>query len=318
MDFSRTALESARALVAATLPPTPQYSWPLLRQRLGCTVWVKHENHTPVGAFKVRGGLVWFAEERPRRGVISATRGNHGQSVGFAARRHGVPATIVVPVGSSVEKNQAMRALGVTVIEHGSDFQEAREHATALAERDNLELVPSFHPHLVRGVASGWIEMFESFARGDEPELLFVPIGLGSGFCAAAAARRYTGARTRLVGVVSAHAPAYRDSYRAGRVVTAPATTELADGLACRIPEVEALEVLQREADDVVAVTDDEVAEAMRLLFAATHNVAEGAGAAALAAVIQQRDQLQGRTVAVSLSGGNVDTAVFARVLATP
>ncbi len=308
------------ATVHAVMPPTPQYAWPLLRERLGTTVWVKHENHTPAGAFKVRGGLTYFEtllrEQPALAGVISATRGNHGQSVGLAARRCGLPATIVVPAGNSTEKNAAMRALGVTLVEHGEDFQAAREYAIGLAAERGLHMVPSFHTELIRGVMTGWIEFFESFPRGDEPRVVFVPIGQGSGFCAAAAARTYTGARSKLVGVVSAHATTYLDSFRLRTVVEAPVTTRLADCMACRIADPQALEIILAEADDVVAVTDDEVAQAMRVLFADTHNVAEGAGAAALAAVIQQQERWQGRPVGVVLSGGNVDSAVFARVLA--
>jgi threonine dehydratase len=319
MMFSREHVEAARATVYAAMPPTPQYAWPLLAQRLGMTVWVKHENHTPAGAFKVRGGLTYFEalarSGAGRAGVISATRGNHGQSVGFAARRHGLAATIVVPHGNSVEKNAAMRALGVTLVEHGEDFQAAREHAIELAARHGLHMVPSFHRDLILGVMSYWVEFFESFPRGQEPEVVFVPIGLGSGFCAAAAARAHTGARSRLVGVVSAHATAYLDSFRARQPVEAPVTTALADGMACRVADAEALEVILREADEVLAVTDDEVAQAMRALFADTHNVAEGAGAAALAAAMQQRARWRGRSVGVSLSGGNVDTQTFREVL---
>jgi threonine dehydratase len=238
MRFSPEEVAAARATVAAHQPPTPQYAWPLLRERTGMTVWVKHENHTALGAFKMRGGLTYFADlvrQGTVRGIIAATRGNHGQSVGFAARLHGLPATIVVPHGNSAEKNAAMRALGVQLLEHGDDFQAAREHAMQLAEAQRLHMVPSFHRGLVKGVMTGWIEFFEHFERGQEPEVVFVPIGQGSGFCAAAAARAFTGARSRLVGVVSAHATTYLDSFRAGRVVAAPVTTQLADGLACRI-----------------------------------------------------------------------------------
>jgi threonine dehydratase len=319
MIFSRDEIQAARSTVNAVVPPTPQYAWPLLQARLGRPVWVKHENHTPAGAFKLRGGLTYFetlAREQPGvRGVIAATRGNHGQSVGWGARRHGLAATIVVPHGNSVEKNAAMRALGVELLEHGADFQEAREHAMALAERQGLHMVPSFHRELVRGVMTCWIEFFESFARGAEPAIVYVPVGQGSGFCAAAAARAHTGARSKLVGVVSAHATTYLDSFRAGRVVEAPVSTQLADGMACRIADEEALEVVLREADDIIAVTDAEVAEAMRLLFAATHNVAEGAGAAGLAAAMQQRERAPGQAVGFALTGGNVDSDVFARVL---
>ncbi|SEB13690.1 threonine dehydratase [Variovorax sp. YR216] len=320
LSFKREEVESARAIVSATVPPTPQYAWPLLRERLGFTVWVKHENHTPAGAFKVRGGLTYFdalARSGPRpAGVISATRGNHGQSVGWAARRYGIPATIVVPHGNSLEKNAAMRALGVTLLEHGDEFQSAREHAIALAAEQGLHMVPSFHRELVRGVMTYWLEFFESFAPGEAPDVVYVPIGLGSGFCAAVAARAFTGVRSRLVGVVSAHATTFLDSFRSGRVVESPVTTRLADGMACRIAEDEALQVVLREAEDVVAVTDDEVGEAMRVLFVDTHNVAEGAGAAALAAAMQQREALRGRSVGVALTGANVDSDVFARVLA--
>jgi threonine dehydratase len=319
MRFTREEVDAARRVVAEVVPATPQYAWPLLAQRLGMTVWVKHENHTPAGAFKVRGGLTYFDQlarsGAGRAGVITATRGNHGQSIGFAARRHGVAATIVVPHGNSVEKNAAMRALGVTLLEHGEDFQSSREFAMALAAREGLHMVPSFHPDLIRGVMTYWVEFFESFARGAEPDVVFVPIGQGSGICAAAAARAHTGARSKLVGVVSAHATAYMDSWRAGKIVEAPVSTRLADGMACRLADQEALDIVLREVDDVISVTDDEVAEAMRVLFADTHNVAEGAGAAALAGAMQQRDKWRGRSVGVPLTGGNVDTAVFASVL---
>jgi threonine dehydratase len=320
MKFTPDEVAAAQRTVYAAMPPTPQYAWPLLQQRLGFKTWVKHENHTPAGAFKVRGGLTYFDQLQRSgakvSGVISATRGNHGQSVGFAARQQGVPATIVVPYGNSVEKNAAMRALGVSLVEHGSDFQAAREHAMALAQQQGLHMVPSFHPDLIRGVMTYWVEFFESFAKGEAPDVVFVPIGQGSGFCAAAAARAHTGARSKLVGVVSAHATAYLDSFKTGKLTEAAVTTVLADGMACRVPDAESLEVVLREADDVVAVTDAEVAQAMRVLFADTHNVAEGAGAAALAAAMQQRDALQGKVVGVTLCGGNVDSEVFARVLA--
>jgi threonine dehydratase len=293
-----------------------QQRWPLLDARVGAAVWVKHENHGAIGAFKLRGGLVYFdalcRREPDVRGVISATRGNHGQSVAFAARRHGLAATIVVPHGNSIEKNAAMRAHGAELIEHGDDFQAAREHAAALAVERGLHMVPSFHDDLVRGVASCWLEFFEAV----QPQVVFVPIGQGSGICACAAARAYTGVATRIVGVVSAHATAYRQSFRAGRPIEAPVTTQLADGMACRVPDAQALETILREVDDVIAVSDDEVGAAMRALFADTHNVAEGAGAAALAGALQQRARWAGQRIGVALTGGNVDSAVFARVLA--
>jgi threonine dehydratase len=318
MDLlTREELESAQRIVYAAMPPTPQYTWPLLRERLDAEVWVKHENHTPLGAFKVRGGLVYMEGLRRREpscgGVISATRGNHGQSIAFAARRHGLTATIVVPCGNSVEKNDAMRALGAGLIEHGDDFQAAREHAAVLARQRELHFVPSFHRDLVRGVATCWAEFFDAV----RPDVIFVPVGLGSGISACASARALCGAQaTRIVGVVSAHATAYLDSFRARRAVEAPVTTQLADGMACRVPDAEPLALMLREVDDVVAVTDDEVAQAMRVMFSCTHNVAEGAGAASLAAALQQRDRWRGRAIGVTLCGGNVDRALFAKVLA--
>jgi threonine dehydratase len=320
MRFEREEIEAARRAVYGFMQPTPQYAWPLLRERLGREVWVKHENHSPAGAFKVRGGQTYFAALARREptlgGVISATRGNHGQSVGWGARQHGLAATIVVPHGNSVEKNAAMRALGVTLVEHGEDFQAAREHAGRLAAERGLHMIPSFHRDLVLGVMTCWLEFFESFRRGEEPAVLYVPIGQGSGFCAAALARAATGARTRLVGVVSAHATTYLDSWRARRVVEAPVSTQLADGMACRIADEEALGIVLREAEDIVAVTDAEVSEAMRILFSDTHNIAEGAGAAALAALIRHKDRWGGAAAGIALTGGNVDSEVFARVLA--
>ena len=241
--------------------------------------------------------------------------GKSSLAVALAAHKYGINATIVVPHGNSVEKNAAMRTLGATLIEQGDDFQAAREHAIGLAAQTGLHMVPSFHRDLVLGVMTYWLEFFDSFARGEEPEVVFLPIGQGSGFCAAAAARAYCGARSALIGVVSAHATTYLDSFRERRVVQAPVTTLLADGMACRVADQEALEVVLREAADVVAVTDDEVANAMRALFTDTHNVAEGAGAAGLAAAMQQRERLQGRVVGIALTGGNVDSHTFARVL---
>jgi threonine dehydratase len=312
----RDELLAALEIVRAQMPPTPTIRWPLLEQRLGTAVHVKHENHTALGAFKLRGGAVYMHELRRRapgvRGVISATRGNHGQSIARAAAQHGLSATIVVPHGNSVEKNAAMRALGATLVEHGDDFQQAREHAAALAERLGLHMVPSFHRDLVRGVASYWIEFFAQV----QPDVVLVPIGQGSGICACAAARACTGAASRIVGVVSAHATAYQQSFAAGRVIEAPVSTQLADGMACRVPDAEALAIIRQEVDEIVAVGDDEVAEAMRIYFSDTHNAAEGAGAAPLAAALQRRADFAGRSLGLALTGGNVDRALFARVLA--
>lgn len=311
------AIEDAAAVVYRAFGPTPQQRWALLSERLGTDCWLKHENHTPVGAFKIRGGLTYF-DALARRGalpraVISATRGNHGQSVAWAARTHGVPCTIVVPHGNSVEKNAAMRSLGAELIEHGDEFQVAREHAIALATERGAHMVPSFHTDLLSGVATAWWEFFRAAPHLD---ILYVPIGLGSGVCSAIAAKRALGLKTRIVGVVSAHAATYADSLAAGHVVEAAVSTELADGMACRVAEADALAILARELDHVVRVSDAEVAEAMRMLFADTHNVAEGAGAAGFAAAWQERHALRGQVVGTTLSGANVDSARFARVLA--
>jgi threonine dehydratase len=314
--FTSNEVKAAQAYVYASLPPTPQFEWPLLSEALDAKVWVKHENHQPVGAFKVRGGLTYFDALLKReplvKGVISATRGNHGQSMGFAARLHGMKATIVVPHGNSLEKNAAMRALGVELIEHGSEFQESREHAAKLAEERGLHFVPSYHRDLLLGVMTYWVEFFEAV----QPDVTYVPIGMGSGFCAAAAARAHTGVKTKLIGVVSAHATAYMDSFKARRVLESPVSTQIADGMACRVPDADALEVIVREAHDVIAVTDTQVKAAMRLLFTATHNAAEGAGAASLAAAMKQKDQWRGKLIGTTLCGGNVDADVFAKVLA--
>lgn len=313
---TRDDLESAARLVYGAMPPTPQYSWPLINEALGTEVWVKHENHTPTGAFKVRGGLVYMHELARRaphvRGVISATRGNHGQSVGFAARRHALRATIVVPEGNSREKNAAMRALGVHLIEHGKEFQESREHAMQLAEEQRLHMVPSYHADLVRGVATGWMELLSAQLDLDT---LIVPIGQGSGICGAIAARNALGSSARIIGVVSAHALAYKLSFAQRRKIESPVSTVIADGMACRVPDDTSLEIILKHADDVVDVTDDEVAAAMRLYYTATHNVAEGAGAAALAAALQIKDRLRGKKIGLTLSGGNVDHDQFARIL---
>jgi threonine dehydratase len=311
------AIQAAAEVVYRDFAATPQYHWATLSQRLGTACWVKHENHTPVGAFKIRGGLTYFDALKQRselpREVISATRGNHGQSMGWAARAHGVACTIVVPRGNSVEKNAAMRALGVTLVEHGDDFQDSREHAMRLAQERGAHMVPSFHLDLVRGVATYWLEFLRAVPQLD---VVYVPIGQGSGACAAVAAKQALDHRVRIVGVVSAHATTYADSIMAGQVVASAVTTVLADGMACRVADPEALALLAPALDHVVQVTDDEVAQAMRALFADTHNVAEGAGAASFAAAWQERDALKGQVVGTTLCGGNVDSGVLARVLA--
>jgi len=316
MKITLDDITSAARIVYEEMPPTPQFRWPMLSARLGTELWVKHENHTPVGAFKIRGGLVYFDHlinsGHAPKGVIGATRGNHGQSVGYAARRHNIPATIVVPQGNSLEKNAAMRALGVTLIEHGDDFQASREFAQSHAEEQSLHLVPSFHPLLVTGVATYSLELLQQVKDID---VVYVPIGLGSGICGMLAARDALGLKTQVVGVVSTLAQAYAKSFVAGTPVDSPVTTLLSDGMACRVPEPEALELILQGVDRIVQVSDEEVSAAMCMMFECTHNVCEGAGAAALAAAVQEKTRLSGLRVAVIASGGNVDQGVFARVL---
>lgn len=316
MNITLEDIKSASRLVYEEMPPTPQYRWPMLCERLGTELWVKHENHSPVGAFKIRGGLVYFENlvrsGQVPKGVIGATRGNHGQSVGYAARRYGIPATIVVPHGNSLEKNAAMRALGVNLIEHGDEFQVSREFAQKLAREQSLHLVPSFHRLLVTGVATYSMELLQEVKDID---VVYVPIGLGSGICGMLATRDALGLRTRVVGVVSAHALAYAKSFNVGSPVESPVTTQLSDGMACRVPEPEALDLILQGVDRIVQVSDDEVSAAMRMMFECTHNVCEGAGAAALAAAIQEKTRIKGLKVAVVATGGNVDQDVFAQVL---
>jgi threonine dehydratase len=317
MLINRAAIDSAAEIVYAHMAPTPQQVWPMLSSRLGCEVWVKHENHTPVGAFKLRGGLVYFAELQRRgalpSGVISATRGNHGQSVAFAARLHGIPPTIVVPRGNSQEKNAAMVSLGAELIEYGDDFQAARVHAAALGDQRGLHMVPSLHPLLIAGVASYSMELLQAVSDLD---VVYVPVGLGSGICGMIAARDALGCKAQIVGVVSAHATAYADSFDARNVISAPVTTRLADGMACSTPELSALEMMWAGVSRMVKVTDDEIAAAMQMMFECTHNTSEGAGAAALAGAAQEQERNEGLKVGVVLSGGNIDRSMFAQVLA--
>ena len=306
-------IESAAQTVYRAMAPTPQYRWPLLCEHLGTEVWLKHENHTPVGAFKLRGGLVYFSQLQETNGVIAATRGNHGQSVAFCARQYAMSATIVVPHGNSVEKNAAMRSFGATLIEHGHDFQAALEHAQSLAKERRLHMVPSFNPLLVAGVASAYLELFRAVP---DLQTMYVPIGLGSGICAAVAVRNALASSAEIVGVVSAHARAYALSFSSRKPVEAEVTTHLADGMAVRTPDAAALDLIVNYVDRIVEVSDDEVAQAIAILFQCTHNCAEGAGAAAFAAMRKERARLAGRKVAAVLSGGNIDREVFASVLA--
>ena len=313
--FDLTELEAAAALVHSVMPATPQYAWPLLAARAGCEIWVKHENHTPTGAFKVRGGLVYLdslMRAGGSDGLISATRGNHGQSLPFAARRHGVPVTVVVPRGNSVEKNAAMRALGAELIEHGDDFDAAREKAAAIAVETGLTLVPSFHPDLVKGVATYGLELFRAVA---DLHTIYVPIGMGSGICGLIRARDLLGVTTRIVGVVAKGAPAFARSFEAGHVVTTDSALTFADGMACREPREDALAIIRAGAERVVEVDDDEIAAAVRIFYTDTHNLAEGAGAAALAAALREAHKFDGQRVGVILSGGNIDLEVFSQVV---
>ncbi|WP_413051956.1 threonine dehydratase [Pseudomonas bubulae] len=315
--FDLNALRLAAHTVHQTLAPTPQLAWPLLTERMGCTVWVKHENHMPTGAFKVRGGLLYvqglLAREPGTKGLVTATRGNHGQSLALAARSVGLPIRIVVPEGNSVEKNAAMRALGATVIECGKDFDEARTHAAVLAHTYKLHLVPAFHPDLIRGVATYALELLEAV---EELDTVYVPIGMGSGICGLIQARDLLGLKTEIVGVVSAHADAYAQSVEQGRVVCTESAHTFADGLACRQPLPEALEIIAKGAARVIRVSDQQIAHAIRVYHETTHNTAEGAGAAALAGLISERSRQKGRRVALILSGANIDRLLYAAILA--
>jgi threonine dehydratase len=315
--FTRADFEAALPLVHALVPPTPQYAWPLLKQRLGVEVVVKHENHTPAGAFKVRGGVVYVdrlkRERRDVAGLISATRGNHGQSLAFAGTRAGLKVVIVVPHGNSVEKNAAMRAFGAELVEHGADFDEARLFAEGLAKERGYEFVRSYHPDLVLGVGT---YAYELLTACPDLDTVFVPIGLGSGMSGLIAARDALGLNTKLVGVVSSVANAYKLSFEQGHVVTTNSARTFADGMATRMPDPDALAVIRKGAERIVAVTDDEIAEAMRVYYADTHNIAEGAGAAPLAALMAERARFQGKRVGVILCGQNIDRPWFAEVLA--
>jgi len=312
--FDLRELEQAHELVRQAVPSTPAHAWPLLSERLGATVTVKHENHTPIGAFKVRGGLTYVDRLKRERantpGLISATRGNHGQSVAFAGRRHGLPVTIYAPRGNSVEKNRAMRAFGANLVEFGTDFQEAREEAERVARRDGLEMVPSFHPDLVLGVATYALELFRA---APDLDVLYVPIGLGSGICGCILVRELLGLKTEIVGVQSTEAPSYALSFAAGTLVSTNSSNTLADGMATRIPDAEALDIIRKGASRIVQVSDQEVASAMRAYWTDTHNLAEGAGAAPLAAALQEKNRIAGRRVGLVLSGGNIDFDLFRR-----
>ncbi|MGV6812062.1 MAG: threonine dehydratase [Brevirhabdus sp.] len=314
--FTRDELENACTLVRTQVPATPEFAWPQLQQEIGAEVWVKHENHAPTGAFKVRGGVTfidWLKRTHPdSQGIITATRGNHGQSQARAATRAGLRAVIYAPHGNSTEKNAAMRAYGAELVEFGADFDEARQEAVRLAEAEGLFVVPPFHRELVRGVATYGYELLSA---APDLDTVYVPIGCGSGICGVIAARDALGLSTKVVGVVSDNAQTAKLSVDAGRLIETNSARTFADGMAVRVPVKEAFEVYAKGAARIVSVSDDEIAQAIRLYFRSIHTLAEGAGAAALAALMQERDRMQGRKVGVVLSGGNIDTDWFRSVL---
>lgn len=314
--FTLTELRDAQQRIYQEMSPTPQYAWPLLAERTGCEVWVKHENHTPTGAFKVRGAITyidWLRKTHPDvSGIITATRGNHGQAQVRAARAAGLTATIIVPHGNAMEKNAAMRAFGAELFEHGHDFDSAKAEAIARAQQHGLFMVPSYHAELVRGVASYGLELFD---EAGELDTVYVPVGCGSGLCGTIAARDALGLKTKIVGVVSAHVDAAKRSFEAGELLPSPTAYTFADGVAVCTPVQDALDYFGKGAERFVAVTDDEVAEAVRAYWQDTHNLAEGAGAVALAALLQEKDAMRGKRVGVILSGGNCDQAQVAEIL---
>jgi threonine dehydratase len=314
--FTKSELERGAELVYRQMLPTPQYSWPLINEAAGTEVWVKHENHTPTGAFKIRGGITfmdWLTRERPdMRGICTATRGNHGQSQARAATAAGLNAKIYVPHGNSTEKNEAMRAFGAELIEYGNDFDESRIEALRVAEEENLAFVPPFHPQLIRGVSSYALELFT--AVGDI-DTVYVPIGCGSGICSLITTRDALGLGTKIVGVVSDRAQTVKLSFESGRLIETESADTFADGVAVRVPVQDAFDIYSKGAERIVAVSDDEVASAMRLYYRATHNVAEGAGAAPLAALVKESAQMAGKKVSVILTGGNIDTDWYTQIL---
>ena len=312
---SRADLEHAAALVRSAMAPTPQYAWPLMCERAGAEVWVKHENHTATGAFKIRGGLVMLDSLKRAKpglaGVVSATRGNHGQSIAYAGRRHGVRTVIVVPLGNSRDKNASMRAWGAELIEHGRDFDEAREHAAQLAREQGLESIGPFHVELVAGVGSYALELFSAVADLDA---VYVPIGCGSGICGLIAWRDALGLKTKVIGVVSENADCYALSFEAGRPVETESANTFADGMAVRVPVPAALEMIRAGAERIVRVSDDEVKAAVRHFYTDTHNLIEGAGAAPLAALLKDNAR-KGKRFAVIASGGNIDREAYISAL---
>ncbi len=308
-DFDKAATAIYRFVL-----PTPQISWPLLNERCGCEVWVKHENHLPTGSFKIRGGI-WYTENELKMkteagGVIAATRGNHGQSVAYSARTYGIPASVVVPHGNSREKIRAMVAYGAELIEFGADFNDSLEHARQLAVEKRLHLFPSFHPLLVQGVGTYAMEFFKAL-----PDLhtVYVPIGLGSGICGVIAARNALNLKTEIVGVVAEEAPAYSLSFTSLEPIETASSDTVADGLAVRQPNEQALEFIIKGASRIVALKEEQILDAIAFLFRDTHNIAEGAGAGPLAALLAEKEKMRGRKVGLILSGGNIDWELFRR-----
>ena len=319
-SVSLAGIEAAREIVYQTLSPTPLADYPLLNEALGLNVWLKHENHLPTGAFKIRGGLNFmhhFAREHKGRGVISATRGNHGQSIAVAAARYNVAATIVVPHGNNAEKNAAMRAQGARLIEHGANFAESVEEANRLAAAENLYFIHSADPHLIHGVGTYALEIIETAkSRGLTIDAICIPIGMGSGLCGVITAFRALSPQTRIYGVQATNAPSYYLSWKAGHIVTTESSNTFADGIATSRPAELPFEIIKRGVDEIILVSDEEIADAIRLLWRATHNMAEGAGAAATAATFQRRDEWCGQTVVNILCGANLDTDTLRKVFA--
>jgi len=315
--YSLAELRSAAERVYQEMPPTPQYAWPLLGDRLGAEVWLKHENHTPTGAFKIRGGITfmdWLVREHPEvSGIVTATRGNHGQAQARAARAAGLQAVIVVPHGNSTEKNTAMRGFGAELIEYGDDYNQAADHASQLAGERNLQLVSAFHSAIVLGVASYGLELFDAAGALDA---VYVPIGNGSGICGTIAARNAQGLSTKVIGVVSDRAPAAKLGLETGTIAAAGKANTFADGVAVRTPDAEAFALYSQHVDHIVTVDDESIADAIRIIWQDTHNLAEGAGAVAMAGLISEKDQVRGKRVAAILSGGNMDQSMVAAVLA--
>ena len=306
---------AARPRVYRVVKPTPLMRHALLSAETGLDLYVKHENHNPTGAFKIRGGLNLIASlsAEERRGVITASTGNHGQSIAYASQREGVPCTIVVPRGNNPEKNAAMRALGAEVIEFGRDFDEAREKVEQMQHERGLRYVHSANePLLIAGVATYALEIFDDLPDVD---VVLVPIGGGSGACGCSIVRTGIGSRAKVIGVQAAGADAFARSWRTHTRVVGDKADTFAEGMATRVTFDLPFGILQRELDDVVTLGEDELAEGVRLALRATHNLAEGAGGSALAAALKLRDRLAGRKVVCVMSGGNIDRATLRRVL---